>query len=76
MDVIPETISLETGGACTGDWTGRQVQGGVLLGGVLYAYDFSNLVSETHNGLTPTERIHLNETKKTYHNALEQLSRL
>ncbi|MFZ0004674.1 MAG: hypothetical protein WCC86_07225 [Methanoregula sp.] len=28
------------------------------------------------NGLTQTERAHLDETKKTYHRALEQLSRL
>ena len=71
MVVIQEGISLQTSSACTSDWIRGQVKGGVL-----YAYDLSTLVSERQRGLTQTQRTHLNETKKMYHGALEQLSRL
>ena len=71
MVVIQEMVSLQASGACTSDWIEGQVKGGVL-----YAYDLSTLVSERQSGLTQTERTHLNETKKMYHRALEQLSRL
>ena len=71
MVVIEEGISLQASSACTSDWIKGQVKGGVL-----YAYDLSTLVSERQRGLTQTERTHLNETKKMYHSALEQLGRL
>lgn len=71
MVVIQLGNSLETSSACTSDWIKGQVKGGVL-----YSYDLDTLVSEKQRGLTQTQRIHLNETKKMYHSALEQLSHL
>ena len=71
MDVIQVTTSLKTNGVCTNDWIGVQV-----VGGALYAYDPSNIIMETNSGLTRTERLHLNETKRIHHRALEQLSQL
>ena len=71
MVVIQERIPLQAGSACTSDWISGQIKGGVL-----YAYDLNTLVSARQRGLTQTQRIHLNETKKMYHSALEQLSRL
>jgi len=70
MVVIQEMVSLQANSACTSDWIGQ------VKGGVLYSYDLSTLVPERQKGLTQTQRTHLNETKKTYHSALEQLSRL
>jgi hypothetical protein len=69
--IHPEGISLQASSACTSDWIRGQVKGGVL-----YAYDLSTFVPEIQRGLTQAQRIHLNETKKMYHSALEQLSRL
>jgi hypothetical protein len=69
--IYPAGISLESSSACTSDWIREQIKGGVL-----YSYDLNTLVSERQRGLTQTQRIHLNETKKMYHSALEQLSRL
>ena len=70
MVVIQEMVSLQPNSARTSDWIGQ------FTGGVIYAYDLSTLVSERQTGLTQTERTHLNETKKMYHSALEQLSHL
>jgi hypothetical protein len=70
MVVIQENISLQASSACTSDWISEQVKGGIL-----YAYDLSTIIPESQRGLTQTERIHLNETKKRYQGALEQLSR-
>lgn len=70
MVVIQEMDSLKANSACTSDWIGQ------VKGGVLYSYDLSGFVPVKAGGMTQTQRIHLNETKKTYHSALEQLSRL
>lgn len=70
MIVMQGEVSLQANGARTSDWIGQ------FNGGILYAYDLSTLVSERQKGLTQTQWTHLNETKKTYHSALEQLSRL
>jgi len=65
-----EKVSLQASSACTSDWIKEQVKGGVL-----YSYDLGSFTPERQTGLTQTERIHLNETKEMYHNALEHLSR-
>lgn len=70
MTVIQEMISLPPNSACTSDWIGQ------IKGGVLYAYDITPYISEREGGLTQMQRTHLNETKKMYHSALDQLSRL
>lgn len=69
--IQPEVISLQSSSAHTSDWIREQVKGGVL-----YSYDLSNVIPEKQRGLTLTQRTHLNNTKKLYHNALEELSRL
>jgi hypothetical protein len=69
--IYPVGTSLQASSACTSDWIREQVKGGVL-----YSYDLNTLISIRQNGLTQTQRTHLNETKKMYHSALEQLSRL
>jgi hypothetical protein len=63
-------VSLQPNSARTSDWIGQ------FTGGVIYAYDLRPYVFERQTGLTQIQRTHLNETKKTYHSALEQLSRL
>jgi len=70
MIVMQGEVSLQANGTRTSDWIGQ------VKGGVLYSYDLSISVSERQTGMTQTQRTHLNETKKTYHSALEQLSRL
>jgi len=69
--IYPEGTSIQISSATTSDWIGEQTKGGVL-----YSCDLSILISARESSLTPTQRIHLNETKRTYRSALEQLSRL